>query len=89
MALLPVPTITLAALGGESAQILLPNSEGGFRAATGAPLEYLADTIASVSWLVPVDQVILAASFLVAMYTAMHVFRGVRWVIQLLRGSGS
>jgi len=87
--LLPVPSISLAGLGGSSAQILLPHDEGGFRAATGSPLSYVADTISSVSWLFPVDQLILAVGFIAAAYLMMHVFRGVRWVIQLLRGSGS
>jgi len=87
--LLPVPSISLAGLGGSSAQILLPRNDGGFRAATGSPLTYVADTISAASWLFPVDQLILCISFIAGTYLMMHVFRGVRWVIQLLRGSGS
>lgn len=87
--LLPVPSINLAGLGGTSNQILLPVDSGGFRAANVSPLGAVADLISRSSWLVPLDQIILALTFIAGWYLTLHSFRAIRWLIQLVRGSGS
>jgi len=87
--LLPVPAISLTGLGGTSVVVLAPINDGGIRTAEMSPLQVVADAIKTVNWLIPVDQFILVLSFIAASYLLLHAFRGVRWLIHLLRGSGS
>lgn len=87
--LLPILDVNVPDLGGRSAEVLIPVDEGGFRGASKSPLEVIADLIINVNDWIPVDQFLLALGFVGAVYLVLHGFRAIRWVIQLIRGSGS
>lgn len=86
---LPVPQISVVGLGGTSQQVLRPVDDQGFRYAVKSPLEVVADTVGGVNWLIPMDQLFLVLNFIAGVYILFHAWRGVRYILGLIRGSGN
>jgi len=43
----------------------------------------------SWNWIVPVDTVVQILSITMSIYTAIFAFKGLKWILNLFRGSGA